>query len=59
MKARLWQAQSGMIQADIRDEDGDIVSATTTKTCFEAHQWLFDHGIKGCDLEFIQNTPKR
>lgn len=58
MKARMWQADSGMFLGEIRYDDGDI-SGTIAKTAFDVHKWLYEHGVKSKDLEFIQNKVSR
>lgn len=49
--ATIGQHENGIFYGEIRDEFGDIESATTKATAQEVHIWAAEHGADELKLE--------
>lgn len=45
-KIRMGQDRGGLYYGEIKDEYGDVESATSAKLRKEVDQWFLEHGIK-------------
>jgi len=54
-EATISQAENGMYEGTIKDEFGDVESATLVKTAFEVHRWAAEHD---CDNLILTQSPR-